>query len=279
MNNSGIKVVGWKTGDLGAGQTRTEARVRGGAGAFTLLELLVVITIIAILTSMLLPTLGRAKETARRINCINNMHQLSLSAMYYNEDNEERFPPRSGRERWPNLLLPYYSTTNVLRCPSDGPQPPPTIPGSRGPADSACRSFFINGWNDYFYATLTNYEFQLYMMGFSDQTYRDSYVRFPSETIVFCEKQNNSEHFYLDLEELEPSRDYADPSIRMGNDETELDQDRHSSGARQAQKGGSVFAFADGSARFLRHWTALGPVNLFCTRPEERSSPRYTVSF
>ena len=225
---------------------RPARRPRGLRRGFTLIELLVVIAIIAILASMLLPALARAKSKGKAIQCINNLKQVGLAMVMYSDENDG-FIPRGNGHPWFLAYLPYmpqgvtekdYRGVRIYRCAG--------YPNT----DSKRRqviTYVINAWK---------------FTGPSDKTGTEQVgpskitaFQLPSDTIHLTDNENGSWRpivtGYLDavtdlndvwapthLPFTEP------PAARRLNGERRVAANRHNEGVNST--------FLDGHARYLK---------------------------
>jgi prepilin-type N-terminal cleavage/methylation domain-containing protein/prepilin-type processing-associated H-X9-DG protein len=225
--------------------------------AFTLVELLVVIAIIAVLAALLLPALTRAKGSAGRIACVNNLRQVRLALGLYLADNESRLPPRDAfTGHWPTQLLPHYSNFKVLGCRAD-PSVNPAVPVTNAVPDFAPRSYLLNGFQD---AILPLAGGTPPLDG-TLPTLRDSIIIHPADTLVFGEKASVSIGYYVILA--------ADASQYL----PDVEEGRHGGNAAAVNKSGqSNYAFGDGSVRPIRWGETTCPFNLWAVTDAGRTA-------
>jgi prepilin-type N-terminal cleavage/methylation domain-containing protein/prepilin-type processing-associated H-X9-DG protein len=105
--------------------------------AFTLIELLVVIAIIALLLSILLPSLSTAKQYARTVICKSNLHQWHLVFQMYTQEHNDSFHSgwaNGGPESnwWMDAALDYYGDVDEIRCCPTATRPIRKLDGSAG---------------------------------------------------------------------------------------------------------------------------------------------------
>jgi type II secretory pathway pseudopilin PulG len=129
--------------------------------AFTLLELVVILAIIAILAAMLLPVLSSSKLNTQRISCLNNLRQMAMSRHIYTDDNQGNLILSVADEDSVDTAF-QNGAAKAMVCPST--HPPATASSSRGPSaggwgtadtmyvgtnatsTAAYGSYAINGW-------------------------------------------------------------------------------------------------------------------------------------
>ncbi len=221
---------------------------------FTLIELLVVIAIMGLLIGLSVPALSRAREDARRTTCLSNVRQLRMALQLYADSHDGRVPPRDYEAGavWVDRLEPYYANRKLLRCPTD-----------RGRVDV---SYLMNGFIDHFVMTSFSGDWDEFFGAYKQGELpgiRLSSIPKPAETITIGEKRTDSDDdSYMDIWPPQYGSDHL----------TEVAHGKHRSGGHE-RSGGSNYAFADGSARFLRFGVAFSPKNLWAVTGEFRNAP------
>jgi prepilin-type N-terminal cleavage/methylation domain-containing protein/prepilin-type processing-associated H-X9-DG protein len=237
--------------------TKNERRDSGSGycnPGFTLVELLAVISIISLLIGLSVPALSRARENARRTKCLSNVRQLQIALQLYADGYDGRVPPRDYEAGavWVDRLEPYYANRKVLHCPTD----PRRVEVS----------YLMNGFIDYFvmHSFRGNWDefFGVYKDG-GFPALRLSGIPEPAQTITFGEKRADSKgDSYMDIWPAQYGSDHL----------TEVAHGKHRSGGDE-RNGGSNYAFADGSVRFLKYGAAFSPKNLWAVTEPFRNAP------
>jgi prepilin-type N-terminal cleavage/methylation domain-containing protein len=233
--------------------------MRAKSRAFTLVELLVVIGIIAVLIAMLMPALARARESAKQVQCASNLRQLVYGFLMFANEHQSHLPggyydqsnPDAQKQDWllgqgPNwtagpqegTLFPYVGNdADLYRCPSLDPAPVGIGAGSNGRFDYAV---FLS-WTG---ALIMNVRDE------SRFTYTDGHYDVESTPII-CEEDP---HYYINWESIEGGHATLDEMAKT-----------HFGGGNYASIDGSVHFFREPAGSQAYQWTSQAPSGAWMT--------------
>jgi prepilin-type processing-associated H-X9-DG protein/prepilin-type N-terminal cleavage/methylation domain-containing protein len=205
-------------------------------GAFTLVELLVTVAVIAILAALLVPALRSARVFAKRSSCLSNLRQISAAFHIYANENGGLLPPYYGvgsspEQLWMLRVQPYGIDGKVIFCPSDPNFGPGSTP--RDPNDTRSHSYVYNAFD----------ELGLPLGGSANVWDVPS----TADTVLFAEKRSDQTDFAL--------------GYKAGEYPRVIEEKRHTHG--------SNYVFCDGHAAALRPYATLTPHNLWTLDPAD----------
>jgi prepilin-type processing-associated H-X9-DG protein/prepilin-type N-terminal cleavage/methylation domain-containing protein len=229
-------------------------KLSAGSGAFTLVELLIVLAIVALIAAILLPVIAHERQQGFRSSCLSNMHQIGLALDAYTQDSDGLIPSSfTDQGDWATALKVYAPANGVFRCPSAIVPPIWDIPVLS--KTHVAKGYAIN--NSLSDSTLSSS---------STPPTSQNQIQFPATTVAFAEcayvagpKPNM--YFYP----LELSAPDDRHHLRAG-------QTYVGSPGAVRHDGGSNYAFVDGHAR----WYA--PTNVLSNKqPNDGQHPSFAL--
>ena len=193
------------------------------AHAFTLMEILVVITIIAVLAAIAFPAIDAVRLRGQQTAGLSNIRQVGAATLLYAGEHNFQLPGytsgKPGHDRWPKVLSQYLKDVRAYALPGD---PNNYIARKADPLSNTRNntSFIMNGYND------------LGAFGKADVQVTMLRIEYPATTLLLGTPKPSSTHFFMDF--LEPPH---------GNNKDLLNL--------RSYGDGSNYMFADGSARFI----------------------------
>jgi prepilin-type N-terminal cleavage/methylation domain-containing protein/prepilin-type processing-associated H-X9-DG protein len=225
--------------------------------AFTLVELLVVIGIIALLISILLPSLNRARENAKQVQCLSNLRQISLALVMYTQGNKDLLPGggEPAQKRWDwiywdvaagapfndvgqSALAPYLSPSNTkfnpayFSCPTDRTEDHISVYGGRYPYRFSYTMNCYLSDNSRAYSTGLN--------NTATKNFRMQHIKNASRKVIFIDENERTANDGLWV----PGQD-STGFIDQISDRHEVRKDVYKKDGR------GNMAFADGHGEFL----------------------------